>query len=209
MKQKEVRVFLREVLRDFSQTGAVLPSSRSLAKAMVSQIKKGGKDLRILEVGPGTGVFTRTILRQLREEDHLDLVEMNPYFAQYLQENLQDSICRVKILSSSIQELSEARKYDYIISGLPLNNCQPEVIRDLFEKLLSFLKEDGILSYFEYAFVRTLKTPFVGREERKRLQNIARLLKVYLQKFEFHSEFVPLNIPPAIARHLCKTEGIR
>src|SRR5437763_11599688 len=53
--------FFRETRRHFSDTGALLPSSRFLARALVSELHKRGdkgtsaKPFRILEVGPGYG----------------------------------------------------------------------------------------------------------------------------------------------------------
>jgi hypothetical protein len=50
--------------------------------------------------------------------------------------------------------------------------------------------------------VRQLKTPFVGREERRRLEEIGRLLDGYLKEYQVRQERVLLNVPPAVVRYL-------
>ena len=59
----DYRVFWREFRENFHTTGAVLPSGRSLAAALCYYLNGDGRPKRILEVGPGTGAVTRTIVR--------------------------------------------------------------------------------------------------------------------------------------------------
>src|SRR5438270_2901754 len=77
--------FLRESRRHFRNTGALLPSSRFLARALVTELRKPRDPSRILEVGPGTGSVTREILRHLRPDDRLDAVEVNGRFLSLLE----------------------------------------------------------------------------------------------------------------------------
>src|SRR5215210_7643620 len=72
--------FFREYRRHVRNTGALLPSSRFLARALVSELRRPRGPSRILEVGPGTGSVTREILRYFRSGDRLDAVEVNGRF---------------------------------------------------------------------------------------------------------------------------------
>src|SRR5437667_11461757 len=74
--------FIRESRRHFRDTGALLPSSRFLAQALVSELRKRRGPGRILEVGPGTGSVTAQILRHLMPGDQLDVVELNKHFIE-------------------------------------------------------------------------------------------------------------------------------
>ena len=51
--------FFREFRRHVRNTGALVPSSRFLARALVSELHQPRGPGRILEVGPGTGSVTR------------------------------------------------------------------------------------------------------------------------------------------------------
>ena len=72
--------FFRAFRRNFHTTGAILPSSRFLARAMTFDLKGPRRPARILEVGPGTGAVTREIVRHLQDDDRFDAVEINPSF---------------------------------------------------------------------------------------------------------------------------------
>ena len=49
--------FLREAIRDFRTTGAVLPSSPVLARVMTRSFAAAPSPRRILEVGEGVGAW--------------------------------------------------------------------------------------------------------------------------------------------------------
>src|SRR5205809_32873 len=83
---KECGRFLRECRLQFRSTGAVLPSTRFLARALVSELRTPREPARILEVGPGTGSVTKEILHHLQARDRLDLVEINPRFVTLLRD---------------------------------------------------------------------------------------------------------------------------
>src|SRR5437660_7835944 len=55
--------FIRESRRHFHEIGSVLPSSRFLARALVSEMKKTQGPCRVLEVGSGTGPVTAQVVR--------------------------------------------------------------------------------------------------------------------------------------------------
>ncbi len=76
--------FFRSWLADPLRVASVTPSSRSLARLITREI--GTCHAPVLELGPGTGVFTRELIeRGLREED-LVLVENSPEFASVLRQ---------------------------------------------------------------------------------------------------------------------------
>ncbi len=111
---------LREFVRDPSGIGTVIPSSRQLAKAMTSDI--GIENAKtVVEVGPGSGVFTSRILELISPETKFFLVELNPRMHKHLTEKFPD----VKIYNESVENLSELMKRenmasaDVVGSGLP------------------------------------------------------------------------------------------
>src|SRR5213593_3664909 len=120
--------FLRETRKHFFSTGAVLPSSRFLAKALVAELRQPRPPSRILEVGPGTGSVTKMILRQLLPSDRLDAVEINARFAALLQRRFETEwefhqhLDQVEIIQAAVEDLLGDGVYDFIVSGLPFNN---------------------------------------------------------------------------------------
>jgi phosphatidylethanolamine/phosphatidyl-N-methylethanolamine N-methyltransferase len=204
----ECGTFLRESRRHFRNTGALLPSSRFLARALASQLAGPRPPCRILEVGPGTGSVTREILRRLQPGDRLDCVEVNDHFVERLILCLRHDPrfipyqSQVNVVHSPVETLEGQGLYDHIISGLPLNNFPVDLVREIFNAYNRLLKPGGVLSYFEYVLIRHLKTPFSGRKERRRLYRVGRLVGGYIQAFQVRRQRVLMNVPPAVVRHL-------
>ena len=101
-----------------------------------------------------------------------------------------------------MEELLGEGVYDYIISGLPLNNFPVALVREIFGTYNRLLKPGGMLSYYEYTLVRQLKTPFVDRRERRRLFRVGRVMRGYIRNFQVRRERIFINVPPATVRHL-------
>lgn len=207
--------FFRELRRDFRRTGAVLPSSRFLAKALVRYLRRPCLALRppsdgarILEVGAGTGAITSEILKHLKLDDRLDVVEINGRFVTVLQRrflnepHFQRRRSQVRLLHSAVEDLPGRGCYDYIVSCLPLNNFPAGQVRRIFQVYQRLLAPDGILTFYEYVWIRHLKRPFVGPRERRRLYRVGRIVSSYVRDYQFRRQNVFANIPPATVRHL-------
>jgi phospholipid N-methyltransferase len=211
----ECRAFFREFRQQYHNTGSILPSSRFLGRALTGPLRHAPAARRILEVGPGTGPVTAEILRQLRPGDRLDIVEINERFVAHLRRRFdREPLFRrhrrqVQLIHAPLQEVPGKDVYDFLISGLPLNNFSVSLVRDIFRAYRRLLKPDGILSYFEYVLIRRLKMPFVTGRERKRLFCVGRLMERQIRAHQFREDIVYWNVPPAVARHLCfgRTRG--
>jgi phosphatidylethanolamine/phosphatidyl-N-methylethanolamine N-methyltransferase len=200
--------FFREFRRHFRTTGAVLPSSRFLARALTQPLRQPRTPARILEVGPGTGSVTRAIARRLGPNDRLDAVEINARFVGLLRERLDtDRVfqhCRgqVEVIHAALEDLVGDSVYDYIVSGLPMNNFPVVQVREIFTAFARLLKPGGTLSYYEYVLVRQLKWPLVDRRERRRLFRVGRVMRGYIREYQIRRESIFINVPPATVRHL-------
>jgi phosphatidylethanolamine/phosphatidyl-N-methylethanolamine N-methyltransferase len=203
----ECREFFGECRRHYFTTGSILPSSRALARALTEPLRKRKGPARILEVGPGTGAVTAEILRCLRPGDWLDIVEINEHFVAVLEKRFdQEPVWKsrqkqVRLIHAPLQEVAGQGLYDYMISGLPLNNFPLALVRDIFKSYLRLLGADGVLSYFEYLLIRPLKMQLVSKRERQRLHVLGRFLERRIRAGQFREDWVFFNVPPAVARH--------
>lgn len=202
--------FLRQAIGDFNHTGAVLPSSRRLARQMTRSLRAAQSPRRILEVGPGTGPFTTVILATLAPEDTFDIVEINPTFCRHLERTLLEPHRRanpdhrVRLHEAAIQDAPLESGYDHIVCGLPFNNFPIALVEAIFDAMLGLLRSGGDLHYFEYAGVRHLKAPFVGSTERRRLGSIGNHSRELRATHAGHRRLVIANVPPAFAVRLLK-----
>jgi len=204
--------FLREAIRDIRTTGAVLPSSPLLARAMVRSLAAAQAPRRILEVGPGTGPFTREILRHLRDGDLYDIVEINPAFCEQLERTLiapyraRATGARVALHRSPIEDADVDGGYDFVVCGLPFNNFPPTLVRSIFRRILALMRTGGELSYFEYAGVRIIKAPLVGSAGRRRIRGHNIIGRRHARDHALTRELVIGNVPPAFAVRIVKSD---
>jgi phospholipid N-methyltransferase len=207
--------FFRECRRHFHTTGAILPSSRFLARALIRPLRGPRSACRILEVGPGTGSVTCEIARRMVPGDRLDAVEINGHFVDLMERRLQQervfSVRRaqIEIIHAAVQDLLGRSVYDFIVSGLPLNNFPAHEVRDIFDTYSRLLKPGGTLSFYEYTLVRQLKSPFVDRRERRRLFRVGHVMRGYIRDYQIRRERIFINVPPATVRHLRFEPGSR
>jgi len=210
MPFREYATFFRQFRQRFETTGAIAPSSRWLARAMTRPLSQRDSTapVRVLEIGPGTGAVTQTIVRHLRASDQFDLVELNPTFVDLLERRFERDPDWQPIRSRSqvhvvpIQDFQADTPYDFVISGLPLNNFPAPLVSEILDSVRQLVKPGGILSYFEYQFVRSIRTRIGTRTERERLAEIDNTLRNYTNRLRFRRDWIFLNLPPAWVQHL-------
>ncbi len=207
---KQTAVFLREFVRNFHTTGAILPSGRFLARALAQNVAPQPDGRRICEVGPGTGSVTEQIIKRLGPNDRLDLVELNDAFVERLRRRLADDPLfrpaaeRIRIFHCPVQEMLDRAddRYDLMISGLPLNNFSAELVAEILDVLLKLLRPGGVLSFFEYIAIRRMRGLVSGPSERRRLRGIDAALKRLFANRRVKHDRIWLNVPPAWVHHV-------
>jgi phosphatidylethanolamine/phosphatidyl-N-methylethanolamine N-methyltransferase len=147
-------------------------------------------------------------VRELRPDDQFDIVEINPDFVAFLGQRFAEEPDfrkrrnQTRIMHRPLQEVPGEHVYDFMISGLPLNNFSLELVEDIYKSYERLLKPTGTLTCFEYVWIREMKMPFVKESERDRLTKLTRYLEAKIRRYQIGEEIVLLNVPPAVARHL-------
>jgi phospholipid N-methyltransferase len=145
-------VFLfRRFLRSPRTVGALTASSRALAVAMVD-----GLDLEqpghVVELGPGTGVFTAAIAERLGKQTRFLAVDIDPAFVQQIRKRWPAIEC-VCASAERLDELVAAREMfpiDHIVSGLPFVSLPQDMTRQVLESVAAVLKPGGSFTTFQY-----------------------------------------------------------
>jgi phospholipid N-methyltransferase len=142
--------FLAAWVKKPRQTASVVPSSRYLARLMVAHIDP--HDGRVMELGGGTGVFTRAILETGLPPEQLEVVEINPAFARGLRRHFP----HVSVLETPAQIVSAAAagaqgEYQTVISGLPLLAMDRQMHADILSESFRMLRPGGGFIQFTYS----------------------------------------------------------
>jgi len=142
--------FLAAWVKKPRQTASVVPSSRYLAQLMVRDIDPQGG--RVLELGGGTGVFTRAILATGLAAEKLEVVEINPAFARGLRRHFP----AVSVLETPAQSVSTTAagapgEYQTVISGLPLLAMDQSMHAAILSEAFALLAPGGGFIQFTYS----------------------------------------------------------
>lgn len=170
--------FISQFLRNPKQIGSIIPSSPLLGKAMASFVpQKEGRF--VVELGPGTGPVTKSLLGSGIEPNNLFCLEMSPRLVKHLNKRfpglkvIEGDACQLNSLLNT-----RAGKVDAIVSCLPLKSIPKPIVEKIIEQISLSLADDGVLIQFTYD-LRPSKS-------------------AYLEKFtRIKSKIVVGNIPPA------------
>ena len=120
--------FFGRFLRKPGSVGAVLPSSRYLARALVGRLDLAPGEL-VVEYGPGTGPMTQVIRDLLPKGAHYLGIELEPSFHDLLTQRYPDLAFELGS-AADVQQVLERRGLPRpmrIISGLPFASLPSKV----------------------------------------------------------------------------------
>ena len=174
------KTFIKQFWKDKKMIGSMVPSSKYLAAKMLDHIPFKNTKL-IIELGPGTGIFTEKIIQKLDVTTQLIVLELNSEFYQ----ELKAKICHtnVHIKEASADKIGEImlelgfEKADIIISSLPLANFSAKLRNSILEVVKESLNENGSFIQFQYSL-----------NAYKNLKKLFPVVKL---------NFTALNFPPA------------
>ncbi|GBD50459.1 class I SAM-dependent methyltransferase [Methylopila sp. Yamaguchi] len=154
--------FLREWLAAPLRVGAVFPSGATLAKAMTAEI--GPETGAVIELGPGTGVFTQALIDRGVPERQLALIEAGSEFAGLLDVRFPDA--RTLWMDASRLrgvELFGGDLAGAVVSGLPLLSMKPRKVIAILDGAFSHLKPGGAFYQFTYGPTCPVPRPILDR----------------------------------------------
>jgi phosphatidylethanolamine/phosphatidyl-N-methylethanolamine N-methyltransferase len=143
---RDLALFLGQVLRRPKEISAIAPSSAMVARAMTEGVQHSAGP--IVEIGPGTGVFTRAILDRGVAPERLTLMEMNPVFC----EDLRRKFPGVTVLNRPGEEIADIglTNISAVISGVPLL-ARPHLQRMIVGPALRVMAPNGTFVQFTYS----------------------------------------------------------
>lgn len=179
--------FLSSFLRHPVATGAIAPSSRFLAREMVAWIDWHEVNTCV-ELGPGTGVFTSSIISSVHDGTEVFAVELNEVFATAMRRRFPevDTVCRSVAELPRICHERGVAEIDCVVCGLPWASFPSPLQRTLMDAILSCMADNGYFCTFAYLQGTLLPA---GR----RFQRLLRQSFVSVKR----SRVVWRNLPPA------------
>ena len=170
--------FIKTLIAAPRLTGAVAPSGKALARAMASAIGSPPRGL-IVELGPGTGPVTRSLVESGVAPERLALIEYDPGFCQLLRRRFAPA----KVIHGDAYDLPRTlaelagQPIAAFVSSLPLLNQPPERREKLVADAFKLMGSSGRFVQFTYGLHspiprEALATRYVGVRSRPILLNL-------------------------------------
>ncbi len=141
--------FFRSWISNPLRVAGVAPSSDSLARLITSEIS--ALDAPVLELGPGTGVFTRALLARGVPETELTLLEFGNDFLPGLNRRFpQARIVQMDAALIAEADLFADEAAGAVISGLPLLSMSPRKQEAILAGAFEVLRPGGAFYQFTY-----------------------------------------------------------
>lgn len=189
--------FFGAFIREPASVGALSPSSRALALAMIAGFGLRNAEM-IVELGAGTGAFTGPILERIGKHTAFVAMELDPQHVRGLKRRFPD----LTVYNDSAERMPEylalrdKQKADYIVSGLPWANIAVETQDRIMEAVLTCLAPHGVFTTFAYLHARWLpKARQFRRSLEKRFGSVST------------SPVIWRNLPPAFVYRCSRPRG--
>jgi phosphatidylethanolamine/phosphatidyl-N-methylethanolamine N-methyltransferase len=171
--------FIRSWMEKPLSIGAVMPSSKVLARTMARYVDPAASG-PVIELGPGTGPVTEAMVQHGVDPARLVLVEFNPDFCRLLRTRypaatvVQGDAYRLRrLLETYVKEPATA-----IVSGLPLVTKPVRTRLRLISDAMALLAPGAPFVQFTYAMVTPIPKALSGIKAQA-------------------SELIWMNVPPA------------
>jgi phosphatidylethanolamine/phosphatidyl-N-methylethanolamine N-methyltransferase len=171
--------FIRTWIGKPLSTGAVMPSSKALARTMARYVDPAANG-PVIELGPGTGPVTEALVQHGVDPARLILVEFNPDFCRLLRTRypaatvVQGDAYRLRrLLDTYVRAPASA-----IVSGLPLVTKPVRARLRLISDAMALLAPGAPFVQFTYAMVTPIPKALNGIKAEA-------------------SELIWMNVPPA------------
>lgn len=153
-RRRQLLLFAHNFVKHPRMLGSVVPSSRFLIDEVLGQVD--WKRARVIvEYGPGVGTFTAHILRRMRADATLVVIEMNPDFVRFLREEYPDP--RLHVVHGSAADTASVlrglghTRADYVISGIPFSTMPPELRESILRTTSALLDPRGAFLVYQFS----------------------------------------------------------
>jgi phosphatidylethanolamine/phosphatidyl-N-methylethanolamine N-methyltransferase len=148
--------FLKGFIREPLTVGALWPSSDTLSRVVADSCDFEPADT-VVELGPGTGSFTKLLLERLDHRGQLLALEINEASIRALRKGFP----RCRGIHDSAEHLGRhlgGRKAQCVISGLAWGNMLPAAQDRIMNAITGSLAPDGQFVAFAYIHARYYPT---------------------------------------------------
>jgi len=168
VKRDENLLFFKRLLKNPKALGALTPSSLALSNFICRHVEATPESY-VVEIGAGTGRFTRALLLYGITPSQLFVVEMDPELCEFLTLHFP----QVTVINGDASRLLEILpphvigKVSTVISGIPMVNLSASLQAGIIEACFAVLGEEGQMLQFTYGPISPLSSRKLGLHKKR------------------------------------------
>ncbi len=153
-RRAQIILFAKNFIKHPKMLGSLIPSSRFLIRALLEPIDWERAGL-IVEYGPGVGTISTELLKRMRADARLVVIETNQDFVEFLRQTVQDP--RLVVVHGSAADVERhleehgLGKADYVISGIPFSTIPAPICADIARATHDALKPTGAFLIYQFS----------------------------------------------------------
>lgn len=153
-RRDQLLLFARNFVKHPKMLGSIIPSSRFLIQEVLDPIDWQRADV-IVEYGPGVGTFTLELLRRMRPDAKLIVMETNRDFVDFLKATVRDP--RLHVVNESAANTDKVLRHlglegaDYVISGIPFSTMADSVRDSILATTRALLRPGGAFLVYQFS----------------------------------------------------------
>ncbi|CCV15322.1 methyltransferase domain-containing protein [Mesorhizobium sp. STM 4661] len=141
--------FFRAWMSNPLRVASIVPSGQALAEGITREI--GFDQAPVIELGPGTGVFTRQLMENGVPEDRLVLIEYGANFATLLRNRFPKSTVLQADAAAALSQQFKVGKAGAVVSGLPILSMPTRQAFAILDGAFRNLRPGGAFYQFTYS----------------------------------------------------------
>ena len=167
---QETMTFMKRWCAHPFRLGSLVPSSKALARFIASEaLKELEPEDQVLELGAGTGRFTRALLEAGLSGNRLICMELDRKLAHYLTQQFPQARIvqgNAAFLENLIPTIFH-KKVGVVISGLPMLSLPDVVQEKILHSCLALLRDRGKILQFTYSPFSSINAQRFGMEKKR------------------------------------------
>ncbi|GAA1215929.1 class I SAM-dependent methyltransferase [Prauserella alba] len=192
--KRSVPLFVSAAVRNPKAVGAAAPSSRALAARMASAVPATAEPPTVVEIGAGTGAFTRVASERVSDGGRYIAVEQDERMAGHLERTHPN----VEVVNGDAAQLGTlladrgVTSVDAVLCGLPWSLFTVELQRRILREISTAMAPHAVFTTFAYVHAARIPGSKRFRSE----------VEAVFEDVEVQSP-VWRNLPPAMT-YLCR-----
>lgn len=149
-----ILLFSRNFIKHPRMLGSVIPSSRFLVQQVLKPIDWARARV-IVEYGPGVGTITRHVLKRMRPDARMIVLDTNTDFVEFLRTAIPDP--RLEVVHGSAADVAKVlaerglKQADYAISGIPFSTMPAELRESIVQSTHDALAPGGAFLVYQFS----------------------------------------------------------